>query len=170
MAADLGRACGSGFSFGGGPFSGARAVIFFLQGSGPCTRVKEPWNTREKKGRPQRWFWRGKCFIWWWERKVETAPPHALETNLEACADAKRKKRDERVLFSDWLIGVVCFFFFFTRVSFYDRRQDSIYSWLLASGTYLCTYPSIYGGISPYPTWERDLRLKMECVVHGVIL
>lgn len=90
----------------------ARAVIFFFnKESGPCTRVLGTLEHTRKKG-AQRLVWRGNGFICVvGEKGGNTAPPHALETNVEACADAEREKRDERVLFSDWLIGVVCFFF-----------------------------------------------------------
>lgn len=96
---------------------------------------------------------------------METAPPHALETNLEACADAKRKKRDERVLFSDWLIGVVCFFFFFARVSFL-RSQARFDLQLAASLRYVPLHVSIHLRrhlALPYMGARSEIEDGMRC-------
>lgn len=43
-------------------------------------------------------------FGWWEGKKVETQPPtHALETNMEACADAEEGKKGTSASF--FLIG-----------------------------------------------------------------
>jgi hypothetical protein len=96
----------------------ARAQLFFFL-SGKVGRASRRKRTKKKGGRSAG-FGAEKVSFGGLGKKQDGggAPPLALETNLEACADAEEEKRDERVLFSDWLIETVCFFFLFARVYF----------------------------------------------------
>lgn len=85
----------------------ARSCFFFFlnKESGPCTRVLGIGTHEKKRERSAFGFGAEKGFIWvvGREKGGNTAPTHALETNMEACADAEEGKKGTSASF--FLIG-----------------------------------------------------------------